>query len=107
MAVSDDGDDSRERGEFFRGALGVAARSDNAGFGIVAMSAAYPCACFAISFGGDAAGVDDDDVGFGGRVFGGSGIAKDSGYGFSIGTGGAAAEVLDVERRCHRVSLTN
>lgn len=105
VAIANHGRDSRKCGELFWGALRVATRRDNSGFGIVAVSSTYPCPCFAICFGSDAAGVDDDNVGSGGRGFGGSGISKKSGYGFSIGTGGPAAKVLDVEGGGHRVSL--
>ena len=87
-------------------ALSVATGCDDAGCGIVAVGAADICASFAIGFGGDAAGVDDDHVGFGCMAFGGSGVAKKSGYRFSVGTGGAATEVFDVEGGRHRVSLT-
>src|SRR4051812_34110807 len=72
VAVTDDGGDSGNRGEFLGSALRVAARSDNAGFGILPVRAADVGTRFAISFGGDAAGVDDDHIGFGGEALGGS-----------------------------------
>ena len=97
MAVADDGGDSRERCEFFRGPLGVAARGNDASFWIAAVNPANPCAGFAVSLGGDATGVHDYDVGMGGERFASSGTSKESGYRFSISTGGATAEVLDVE----------
>ena len=68
----------------------------------MAVGAANVSAGFAVGFGGDAAGVDDDYIGFGGKALGGTGIAKKSGYGFAVGAGGAAAEVFDVEGGRHR-----
>ena len=72
MAVSDYGGDAGKRGQFLRCALGVAAGGDDAGIWIVAVSAADEGAGFAVSFGSDAAGVDDDYIGLGGEALGGS-----------------------------------
>ena len=65
MAVADDGGDAGDGGQFFRSALGVAAGCDDAGCGVKAVGAADVGAGFAVGFGGDAAGVDDDHIGFG------------------------------------------
>ena len=69
VAVADDGGDARDGGEFFWGALGVATGGDDAGCGVEAMRAADVSAGFAVGFGSDAAGVDDDHIGFGGLAF--------------------------------------
>ncbi len=85
--------------------MSVAAGGDDAGFGVEAMGAADVCAGFAVGFGGDAAGVDDDHIGLVGLVVVHTGIAEESGDGFAVGAGGATAEVFDVEGGWHRVSL--
>jgi hypothetical protein len=69
------------------------------------MGAADVSASFAVGFGSDAAGVDDDHIGCVGLVVVHSGIAEESGDGFAVGAGGAATEVFDVEGGWHRVSL--
>jgi hypothetical protein len=107
VAVADYGGDSGKGGEFLGGALGIAARRNNAGCGVVAVSAADPGARFAIGFGGHAAGIHDEYVGSGRESLAGAGISKESGYGFPVRAGGATAEVLDVEGGGHRVSLAN
>ncbi len=103
MAVADDGSHAGEVGQFLRSALGIAASGDDAGLGVEAMRAADVGAGFAVGFGGDAAGVDDDHIGDGLRAFGRSGSAQESGDRFAVGAGGAAAEVFDVEGGRHRV----
>ena len=60
---------------------------------------------FAIGFGGDAAGVDDDHVSIGGVAFVDPGGAEKCGDGFSVGAGGTATEVFDVDKGRHRISL--
>ena len=66
MAIADYGGDARNRGKFLGGPLGVAASGNNAGCRVEAMGAANVGASFAVGFGGDATGVDDDHIGFGG-----------------------------------------
>lgn len=68
VAVPDDGDDAGDRGEFFGSALGVTAGSDDASRRVETAGAADIGAGLAIGFGGDAAGIDDDHVGFGGLL---------------------------------------
>ena len=70
MAVAYDGSHAGKVGQFLRSALGVTARSDDASLGVQAMRAADVGAGFAVGFGGDAAGVDDDYIGEGLRAFG-------------------------------------
>lgn len=107
MTVADDSGDSRECGEFVGRTLSIAAGGDDARFRIEAVGPADEGAGFAIGFGSDRTGIDDDHVGFGGRALGGSFITQEGGYGFAVGAGGTTAEVLDVEGRGHRVSLLN
>ena len=106
MAVADNGGDAWNVGEFFRSALGVATGGDDARFGVEAMGAADVGAGFAVGFGGDAAGVDDDHIGLVGLVVVRSGIAEESGDGFTVGAGGATAKVFDVEGGWHGFSLS-
>ena len=88
-------------------ALCIASSRDDAGFGIAAIGAANVGARFAVGFSGDTAGVHDDHIGFGGNGFLCSGISKEGGYSFAVRTGRTAAEVLDVKRGGHKVSLLN
>ena len=69
VTVADDGVDFGEDGELFRGALGVAARDDHAGLGVLAADAAEKGAGLAVGLSGDAAGIYNDDMG-GGRFLG-------------------------------------
>ena len=63
VAVADDGVDFGQGGEFLRGALGVAAGDDDAGGGVLAADAADEGAGLAVGFGGDAAGIYNDNIG--------------------------------------------
>jgi hypothetical protein len=105
VAVANNRGDAGNAGQFFRGALGVAACGNDAGAGIEAVGAANECTCFAIGFGGNAAGVDHDYIGVGWRAFFETGGAQETGDCFSIGACGAATEILDVKRRRHGFSL--
>ena len=105
MAVADDGGYSWNCGKFSGCTLGVTACGDDAGFRVLAVSAADVCAGFAVGFGGDAAGVNYNEIGFVGPGLGGSRSAKESRYRLAIGAGSATAEILDVERRGHTFSL--
>ena len=69
MAVPDDGRDSRYGCQFFRGALCVTARCHDAGSGIETMGAADVGARFTVGFGGDAAGVHYDHIGYSRMAF--------------------------------------
>jgi hypothetical protein len=64
VAVTDNGGDAGDAGQFLRCALGVASGGDDTGCGIETMRAADVCAGFTVGFGGDATGVDDDHIGF-------------------------------------------
>ena len=107
VAVADDGGDTWDVGEFFRSALSVAAGGDDAGFGVEAVGAANVGAGFAVGLGGDAAGVDDDHIGFVRLAVFHSGVAEESSDGFAVGAGGATAEVFDVEGGRHGSSLAD
>ena len=63
VAVAYDGGDAGDCGQFLRGALGIAAGDDDASFWIEAMGAADEGTRRTVGLGGDAAGVDYDDVG--------------------------------------------
>jgi len=90
--------DAGESGEFFGGALGVAAGDDYAGVGILGVDSADGVAGLGVGGGGYCAGVENDDGGvsgiFGGNIAAVPELAFQSG---AIGLGGAAAELLDVE----------
>ena len=105
VAVADDGGDTGNFGQLLRGALRVAAGDDDARRGAAAMDAADVGAGFAIGFGGDATGVDDDDVGFDGGLGLTAGSFQLRGDGFAVGAGSAAAEVFDVEAGRHDSSV--
>src|SRR5437764_8121081 len=106
MAVAYYGRDARNCGELVRRSLRVAARDQDACFGIGPVDLADVGARFAVRLRGDAAGVDDDHIGFRGLldavVPGGT---QTLAYRLAIGTRGAAAEVLDVEGERHSSSV--
>lgn len=97
VAVAENGGDAGERGQFLRGALGVAAGDDDAGQGVAAMGAADEGARGAVGLGGDAAGVDKNELGAVGDLKRMARGAEARGNGFAIGSGGAATEVLNVK----------
>lgn len=105
VTVADDGDDAGNGSEFFRGALGIAASGDDSRRGVETMGTADVSTGFAVGFGSDAAGVDDDHVGFRWLNLGGVRGTQQRGDGFAVGTGGAAAEIFDVEGGRHGSSL--
>ena len=107
MAVADYRRNTGEGCEFLGSALRIASSRDDAGFGIAAMGAANVGARFAVGFSGDTAGIHDDHVGFGGSAFRCSGISEEGCYSFAVRAGRTAAEVLDVKRGGHKVSLLN
>jgi len=97
MAVADDGGDAGHGCQFLGRALRIAARDDDAGGRIAAMGAADEGAGRAIGLGGDAAGIDDDDIGSQGLALAEG--AQAGGDGLTVCARGAAAEVLDVKVR--------
>ena len=102
MAISDNGRDSWKRGKFCGSALGVTARSDDPGMGIESMCATDIGTRFAISFGSDAAGIDDHHIGCADSILRGAVGTQEGGYGLAIGARRAATKVLDVEGRGHK-----
>ena len=105
VAVADDGGHTGEGGEFRRGALRIAAGDDDLSRGVDAVGAADESAGCAVRFGGDAAGVDDDEVGGRGRLLrepGGAQMVADC---LAIGACSAASEMFHVESG-HLTSLT-
>ena len=68
MAVADDGGNSGQCRQFFRGALSIATGSNDVGLGIDTVCAPDAGTSFAVSFCSDAAGVDDDDLRSGGMA---------------------------------------
>ena len=103
MGVADNERDAGENGEFFRSALGVAACDENPGRGILEMNFANGVAGLCVGGGCDGAGVDDDEFGVlwggGWRAAAVTELALDRG---TVGLGGAAAELFDVEGRHFR-----
>ena len=89
--------DAGKRGDFFRGALRVAAGDHDLRIGILAMDAADGGAGILIGGGGDGAGIEhDSSASVARRAFESPlfELALDSG---AVGLGGAAAEILDVK----------
>jgi hypothetical protein len=99
VGVADDPGDAGELGEFFGGALGVAAGDDDLGGGILGVDFADGVAGLGIGGGGDGAGVHNYDAGCA-RICGGGAAAVEelTLEGGAVGLGGAAAELLDVKR---------
>ena len=107
MAVTDDGVDFRQSGQFVGSALGVAAGDDDASGGVLAADAAEVRAGLAVGFRGDTAGIYNDDIG--GRGLAGrreSVVAQVGGNGLAVGAAGAAAEVFNVIF-CHVAQCIN
>jgi len=98
VGVANDVGDAGEGGEFFRGALRVAASDDDFGGGILGVDFADSVASLGVGGGSDGTGVKDYDFG-GGRVSrrGKSEIAELAFEGGAVGLGGAATELVDVE----------
>ena len=63
VAVADDGVDFGKSGEFLGGTLGITAGDDDARVRVLAVNAAEVCAGLAVGFGGDAAGIYNDNIG--------------------------------------------
>jgi hypothetical protein len=105
VAVAHDGADAGQLREFFGGALSVAACGQDSGVWIDAVGSANEGPGFPIRFGGDAARVDDNHVYVRGTALGETGSAKETGDRFAVGACGAAAEILDMERTRHSLSL--
>lgn len=88
---------ARERGDFFWGALGVASRYYDLGFGILAADAADGGAGVLIGGRSDGASVQDYDCGLRGRACAGEAALFELAFeGGAVGLSGTAAEVLYV-----------
>src|SRR5882762_11649772 len=100
VGIADDPGDTGEGGQFFGGALGVAAGDDNADGGVGGVKLSNGVASLSVGGGRDGAGVDDDDVG-GCRGGGGGTTAVEqlALEGSAIGLRGAATELLDEKAR--------
>lgn len=105
MAVADHGKHSRERDNFARRALRIAARHNDADVRIGALHAANVGTGIAIGFCGDGAGVDHNDIGSRGTIrrTGTEGF-QSRGNCISVGLAGTAAEVFYVIS-CHPASV--
>jgi hypothetical protein len=98
VGIAYDPRDAGEGGEFFGGALGVAASDDELGGGILGVDFADGVTGLGVGGGSDRAGIEDDDGG--GYGIGGRSVAAVEELPFEGGTvslRGAAAELLDVE----------
>src|SRR5882724_7814540 len=106
VGIANDEGDARKGGDFFGGALGVAACDENFGGGILCVDFADGVAGLCVCGGGDGAGVDDDEFGVLRRRCSGAApveeLALDGG---AVGLCGAAAELFDVERRHGKQSI--
>lgn len=104
MAVADHRRYPVQAGEFFGGALGVAAGDQDAGFGVEPVGAADEGAGGAVGFGGDAAGIHNDQVGGGGALLIKAGQTQAVADGFAIGARSPASEMFDMIVRHERPS---
>jgi hypothetical protein len=97
MAVSNDGVNAFQSGDFRGSALGITTGYDNSRPRIPASDAAYESERAAVGFLSHAAGVENHDLS---RIqrggFGQSAAAETRGNGFSVSTAGPASEVLNV-----------
>src|SRR5258708_26852598 len=95
VGIADDPCHAGECGQLFGGGLGVATGGDNADAGIGGVKLSNGVAGLGICGGGDGAGVDDDDVGGGGRGSRSTSTVKQLALeGGAIGLGGAATELV-------------
>ena len=98
MGVADDEGDAGEGGEFFWGALGVAAGDDNLAGGVGGVEFADGVASLGVGGGCDGTGVYHDHVGIGcGRGRGTATVEELALDGGAVGLGGPAAKLLDVK----------
>ena len=108
MGVAYDEGDAGKLGNFFWSALGVAAGDDDLSVGIGGVEFADRVTGLSIGGCSDGAGVYHDDVGGdGGGRDGTTAIEELTLDGGSVGLGGAAAELLDVEGRHAKNSLAS
>ena len=98
VAIADDGSDAGQSGKFVGRALGIATGDDDARAGIAAMGAADIGTSGAVGFGGDGAGVDEDEIGVRWQSVTVARHGESGANGLSIGTSGAASEVFNVKR---------
>ena len=98
MGIADDVGDAGESEKFFRGALGVAAGDDDFGGGILGVNFADSVAGLGVSGGSYGAGIEDYHVGGVCRIGEGAATIEELTFdGGTVGLGGAAAELFDVE----------
>jgi hypothetical protein len=98
VGIADYEGDAGKGGDFFGGALGVAAGNKDAGCGIGGVQFANGVASLGVCGGGNGAGVEDHDIGGGG--IGSDGVALIAQLaldGGTVGLRGATAELLDKE----------
>jgi len=100
VGVTDDPGDAGEGGQFFRGALDVAAGGDDLRVGIDGVNLANGVAGLRISGGGDRAGVHYDDIGGCGVGCGDAAAITELPFeGGGVGLRRAAAELCNVKGR--------
>lgn len=98
VRVANDVGDAGEGGEFFGSALGVTARDDDAGGGVVGMQFANGFTRLGIRGGSDGAGIEDDNVGSVGGIGERAAPLEELALnGGAVSLSGAAAELFDVE----------
>ena len=106
VGIANDEGDARKGGDFFGGALGVAAGDENFCGGILRVDFADGVASLCVCGGGDGAGVDDDEFGVLRRRCSGAAAVEELALdGGAVGLCGAAAELFDVERRHGKQSI--
>src|SRR6202045_2183546 len=95
MRISHHPGHARKRGNFLRGPLGITARHHDLCHGVFAMDTANRGASVLIGGGGDGAGIQDDHVGFLGRLSLREALCRKLTFqGGPIRLGGAAAKTL-------------
>jgi hypothetical protein len=100
VGIAYDPGHSGESGQFFGSALGITTSDDNADGGVGGMKLSNGIASLSVGRGRDGAGIDDYDVGCGGRAGGGAATVEQLALeGSAIGLRGAATELLDEEAR--------
>jgi hypothetical protein len=104
VAIAYHGGNTRNRSQFLRRALGVAAGDNDPRRGILAVGAANEGARGPVGLGGHAAGIHDDDIRNGRLLLGKACSAQPVAHRFAIGASGTATEVFHEEAR-HSFSL--
>lgn len=106
MGIANDEGDTRKGGDFFGGALCIAAGDENFGGGILRVDFADGIAGLCVCCGGDGAGVNDHKFGVLRRRCSGAAAVEELALdGGAVGLCGAAAELFDVERRHGRQTI--